>query len=801
MKIKSLLSVLTVLMLAACAAYVAPRKPAPKPLDMDENPLILFYAITGSPTKQALADHLAKIRKSGITQLMIYPRTGLEIEYMSPQWLDTVKFMVDECKRLGYTSVWLYDEFNWPSGTANHKVMAENPDYALTQMSVYKDADGKYSFKVRKNMGAADLLNRDAVKCFIRLTHERYYNLLKDDFGSIIRGIFSDEPAVTYFDKSDNAVLRVPYYAGIEADYEKLTGRNFRDDLVKGSFRAGLSKLVGARMAENYIGTLEDWTSRHGIYLTGHFWAENAVPVDTCGGIMDTLPRMTLPAVDEIFTEEYDKFEWITFSYAAYAAEKRGGGAVELFACGPCDMPPAKMRRSIWLCAAFGIDRYFLSMEKTDFRQKNPDNQQQVGTMTGWLGPVSTNQPWFEKIATLGDDAKKAAKFALKRRKALVGVEVPRVWVDMTAALKPFVAKNIPWRFYKDGEEIREKYSLKFVGGKPVITRTADGARVGLDELAAAESGRLCVLEKDGKFADKIYAVDYLDGGALIVNFGDTRRELALSRGGVRTDFVIEPDGVVALEKGELPKNCAAATEKSDADWKTDFDGNFYLRPTFVKSKKFEFELKDEMQLDICAREYGARVDLNLDGRPLALADKCTSLFEGLNPFYKTSRVKLGAGRHTLELASKSTEILYMPIAVIAGDFVVDGNTLSKRTPATREVRGFMGKITQTAKIKIPEKIKFAEIADNASACEMFIDGQSLGTKMWRPFVWAVPEKFAGREAEVKLVRYTTFGAVFGDGEFVAPESISSEWVRGFYREKFPKNHIPLKTACDVYFK
>ena len=192
---------------------------------------------------------------------------------------------------------------------------------------------------------------------------------------------------------------------------------------------------------------------------------------------------------------------------------------------------------------------------------------------------------------------------------------------------------------------------------------------------------------------------------------------------------------------------------------------------------------------------------MNLDGRPLALADKCTSLFEGLNPFYKTSRVKLEAGRHTLELASKSTEILYMPIAVISGDFVVEGNTLSKRTPATREVRGFMGKITQTAKIKIPEKIKFAEIADNVSACEMFIDGQSLGTKMWRPFVWAVPEKFAGREAEVKLVRYTTFGAVFGDGEFVAPESISSEWVRGFYREKFPKNHIPLKTACDVYFK
>ena len=43
---------------------------------------------------------------------------------------------------------------------------------------------------------AADLLNPDSVKRFIELTHERYYNELKEFFGTTIQAFFTDEPSI-----------------------------------------------------------------------------------------------------------------------------------------------------------------------------------------------------------------------------------------------------------------------------------------------------------------------------------------------------------------------------------------------------------------------------------------------------------------------------------------------------------------------------------------------------------------------------------------------------------------------------
>ena len=43
---------------------------------------------------------------------------------------------------------------------------------------------------------AGDILNPDAVACFLRLTHDRYYQHLKEFFGTTIISMFTDEPQV-----------------------------------------------------------------------------------------------------------------------------------------------------------------------------------------------------------------------------------------------------------------------------------------------------------------------------------------------------------------------------------------------------------------------------------------------------------------------------------------------------------------------------------------------------------------------------------------------------------------------------
>ena len=49
-----------------------------------KNPLVPMGAITGKPGREELRANLEAYRKAGIEQFLIYPRSGLEVEYMPP---------------------------------------------------------------------------------------------------------------------------------------------------------------------------------------------------------------------------------------------------------------------------------------------------------------------------------------------------------------------------------------------------------------------------------------------------------------------------------------------------------------------------------------------------------------------------------------------------------------------------------------------------------------------------------------------------------------------------------------------
>lgn len=57
---------------------------------------------------------------------------------------------------------------------------------------VHAEEDDKHALAP----AAGDLLNPQAVDCFIRLTHERYYAHLHEYFGKTVVAMFTDEPSV-----------------------------------------------------------------------------------------------------------------------------------------------------------------------------------------------------------------------------------------------------------------------------------------------------------------------------------------------------------------------------------------------------------------------------------------------------------------------------------------------------------------------------------------------------------------------------------------------------------------------------
>ena len=86
-----------------------------------KNSLITFSAIVGKPTKQECFDYLYSLKDNGINAAMLYPRSGCEIEYLSEEWFTTIEHLICAAKDLDM-EIWLYDDFNWPSGDACGKV-------------------------------------------------------------------------------------------------------------------------------------------------------------------------------------------------------------------------------------------------------------------------------------------------------------------------------------------------------------------------------------------------------------------------------------------------------------------------------------------------------------------------------------------------------------------------------------------------------------------------------------------------------------------------------------------------------
>ncbi|XEC95817.1 glycosylhydrolase-like jelly roll fold domain-containing protein [Paenibacillus tarimensis] len=121
---------------------------------------------------------------------------------------------------------------------------------------------------------SADLLNPDAVRTFIELTHERYEARIGRHFGKTVIAMFTDEPDL--MGRGHHKGL-VPWTSDFIDDF--LAGGNREEELAAlwldaGSMTATIRKKyrtsVRNRMEQVYYKQLHDWCGKRGIALTGH---------------------------------------------------------------------------------------------------------------------------------------------------------------------------------------------------------------------------------------------------------------------------------------------------------------------------------------------------------------------------------------------------------------------------------------------------------------------------------------------------------------------------------------------------
>ncbi len=95
-----------------------------------------WWMWTGKMRKPEMLKQMKDMKEKGIAEFFIFAVYGLEYpHFLQESWWDYIKFTLEHCRNLGMKA-WIYDELNWPSGTAGGYMVKEYPEYRSWNMSV-----------------------------------------------------------------------------------------------------------------------------------------------------------------------------------------------------------------------------------------------------------------------------------------------------------------------------------------------------------------------------------------------------------------------------------------------------------------------------------------------------------------------------------------------------------------------------------------------------------------------------------------------------------------------------------------
>jgi len=297
---------------------------------------------------------------------------SLAPDYLTPEYFDRVGDAVNEAARLGL-AWWLYDEGGWPSGQATGHVVEGHPELVrqgitrerltgsaprevpadalalVTEQGETKvlrpgerwspaSAEESASlYRVRAG-GGVDLLNPEATRRFLALTHEGYAKVSSAHFGRTVKFMFTDEPTAGM----PHPPGSVPWFPGLPEAYASVSGRNFFADLPRFFAEAGAQSPVDEaqarvalydvftrRFATAYFDGLKNWGRAHGLASGGHLGGED----ETLGAIrygfghlLRQLRELDLPGVDLIWRQLFPgKSDQSNFPVAAASVAHQNG--------------------------------------------------------------------------------------------------------------------------------------------------------------------------------------------------------------------------------------------------------------------------------------------------------------------------------------------------------------------------------------------------------------------------------------------------------------------------------------------
>ncbi len=287
--------------------------------------VLVFWSQNEKGIAEELIRQIDEFAEKGITGFFVHARAGLEVAYLSEAWAALYETCIKRAGEKGL-EVWIYDEDGWPSGFAGGRVVAEDASFALRRMDfgpvvpegavpicTYKrdekgrmclcpEVEAQFICYYRPDPHYVDLLNPDAVDCFIRHTHEWYRARFSTYFGTVIKGVFTDEPQLNAFGYVWSEQIRREYAAQYGRDIREELWKLYLDEEDFHLFRYRFYRVVSRLFSQNFTKRLHDWCESNQLLLTGHFAGEDGLTGQpkTSGDVMLHYPYMQIPGIDHL---------------------------------------------------------------------------------------------------------------------------------------------------------------------------------------------------------------------------------------------------------------------------------------------------------------------------------------------------------------------------------------------------------------------------------------------------------------------------------------------------------------------
>ncbi len=432
-----------------------------------------FWAWNCELKEDELLKEIDFMKEMGMGGFHMHTRTGMATEYLSDDYMAFIKACNEKAKAENMIS-WLYDEDKWPSGFAGGYVTKKkenrqkflmvttkpyskddvsqeqidmsarakrsNNGYLVAKYDVLLDSEGYlksyrrlaedeagentlwYAYLETQSEGPwfnyqtyVDTLSKSAIDDFISTTHERYKEVLGDEFGESVPAIFTDEPQVTTktclsyaLDKSD---IILPFTTDFDDTYKLAYGESILEKLpeviwdkknVVNTTRYRYHDHATERFVEAFCDNVGGWCRKNNIMLTGHVMNEPTLGSQTrsVGEAMRAYRGFDLPGVDMLC----DAREFTTVKQTASATHQFGypGVLSELYGVTNWnfDFRGHKMQGD-WQ-AALGVTvrvphLYWVSM-KGEAKRDYPAS---IGHQSAWYKEYSFIEDHFARVNTL----------------------------------------------------------------------------------------------------------------------------------------------------------------------------------------------------------------------------------------------------------------------------------------------------------------------------------------------------------------------------------------------------------------